>query len=116
MSPTATFDLPVNGTFTATTNSGQLQRAVIADSAGNQLWTAQGSGTRVQIGSGALSAQTGLTVTLSWSADNGVTWQTSDLNNGGPYAIGRLRMFTVVGENGDDTDYNDLILQFTWRQ
>ncbi|MFG2825625.1 fucose-binding lectin II [Kitasatospora sp. NPDC048365] len=38
----------------------------------------------------------------------------SKLNSGGPFEVGSLNLLVVVAENGDDTDYNDTILEFSW--
>jgi len=36
------------------------------------------------------------------------------LNTGGPYLIGSYNLLIIVAENGDDSDYNDAILEFSW--
>jgi len=38
----------------------------------------------------------------------------SSLNSGGPYAIGNYNLLVVVAENGDDSDYTDSIVEFSW--
>ncbi|GJN76037.1 hypothetical protein PLICBS_010148 [Purpureocillium lilacinum] len=37
----------------------------------------------------------------------------SKLKSGGPYNIGTYRMLVVVAENGDDSDYNDVVAEFS---
>jgi hypothetical protein len=35
----------------------------------------------------------------------------SELQHGGPFEIGTYKMLMVVAENGDDDDFNDVVLQ-----
>ncbi|WP_073787936.1 fucose-binding lectin II [Streptomyces uncialis] len=47
-------------------------------------------------------------------SDGGESGKPSKLNNGGPYSIGTYNMLIIVAENGDDSDYNDAIIEFSW--
>ncbi|GAA2837649.1 hypothetical protein GCM10010441_72480 [Kitasatospora paracochleata] len=47
-------------------------------------------------------------------ADADGIFKPSKLNSGGPYDIGNYHLLVAVAENGDDTDYNDTILEFNW--
>ncbi|WP_431681231.1 fucose-binding lectin II [Kitasatospora sp. KL5] len=47
-------------------------------------------------------------------ADADGVFKPSRLNSGGPYDIGNYNLMVVVAENGDDADYNDAILEFSW--
>lgn len=38
----------------------------------------------------------------------------SALNSGGPYRVGQYNLMVVVAENGDDVDYDDAVLEFSW--
>ncbi|MFF3788037.1 fucose-binding lectin II [Streptomyces sp. NPDC001933] len=54
-----------------------------------------------------------LHATFEYSNGGGV-FTPSKLNAGGPYEIGNYNILVVVAENGDDSDYNDTILEFSW--
>ncbi len=104
-----------NANLTVTTNTGNTERVTINDSAGNTLYTFTGSGERNVIGNVAFANPGALTATLTYSADGGATWNASQTQTGGPYSIGSANFYLIVGENGDDSDYNDIVLQFNWR-
>ncbi|MEU2253872.1 fucose-binding lectin II [Nocardia xishanensis] len=36
------------------------------------------------------------------------------MKRGGPYAIGSYHLLVLVAENGNDADYNDAIVEFSW--
>lgn len=104
-----------NFNLTVTTNSGNTQRVTLNDSAGNTLQTSTGSGERNIISTTAIANPGGLTATLAYSADGGATWKDSPTQTGGPYSIGNVNFYLIVGENGDDSDNNDVVLQFNWK-
>jgi len=54
-----------------------------------------------------------LKATFTFSGPDGVI-KTSKLNKGGPYIIKSYNVLIIVAENGDDSDYNDSILEFSW--
>ncbi|MFF3959640.1 fucose-binding lectin II [Streptomyces sp. NPDC001890] len=54
-----------------------------------------------------------LHATFEYSNGDGVLTP-SKLNTGGPYEIGNYNILVVVAENGDDSDYNDTILELSW--
>lgn len=51
-------------------------------------------------------------VVFEYDAGNGEK-KASKLRYGGPYEIGRFRMLVLVAENGDDSDYNDVVVEFS---
>jgi len=105
-----------NANLTVTANnSANTQRVTLNDSNGNPLYTFTGSGERAAIGNAAVANPGGLTATLEYSGDGGVTWNDSLTQAGGPYGIGSSGFYLIVGENGDDADYNDVVLQFGWK-
>lgn len=59
------------------------------------------------------SGTTPLTAVFEYAGDDGV-FKPSSLNRGGPYEIGKYHLMIAVAENGDDSDYNDTILEFSW--
>jgi len=85
------------------------------DSNGNTLYTFTGSGERTIIGNAAVSNPGSLTATLEYSPNGGLTWNASLTQARGPYGIGSSGFYPIVGENGDDADYNDVVLQFSWK-
>ncbi|MFJ8729190.1 fucose-binding lectin II [Streptomyces bauhiniae] len=54
-----------------------------------------------------------LNAVFEYAGDDGV-FQPSSLRWGGPYEIGKYNLLVAVAENGDDSDYNDTILEFSW--
>ncbi|KAL7911021.1 hypothetical protein GGI35DRAFT_478411 [Trichoderma velutinum] len=52
--------------------------------------------------------------TFEYIQEDGSVFLPSKLNAGGPYDIGTYNLLVVVAENGDDSGYNDLILEITW--
>lgn len=96
----------------AKSNSSALQRITINDGSQDILaFTGSGEGNSI-IGQGTLTDKTQLTIKFEFQ--QGGQWKGSVLNSGGPYVIGTYNMLIVVAENGDDSDYNDSILEFTW--
>jgi Fucose-binding lectin II (PA-IIL) len=113
----ATIIFPPNTAIqvTATTNSPLAQQVTITDNnAVNLVFT--GSGERTMIGQSTFSTSSPVQATFTYQSTLNQGWLNSVLNSGGPYVIGRSGFLLVVAENGDDTDYNDCVLQFSWRQ
>lgn len=53
--------------------------------------------------------------TLKIQNRRGGSLQTSALKAGGPYEIGRQIFSIITSEDGDDNDFNDSVVKFTWR-
>jgi hypothetical protein len=51
---------------------------------------------------------------LEYDSGDG-SWVGSQTNTGGPYMIGSSGFAIVVSENGDDSDFNDIVVQFSWK-
>ncbi|KAM0702203.1 hypothetical protein Q7P35_011113 [Cladosporium inversicolor] len=51
--------------------------------------------------------------TFSYEADG--KQQTSKIRSGGPYALGELQSIMLAVENGDDVDYNDVLVQLLFK-
>ncbi|WP_331772745.1 fucose-binding lectin II (plasmid) [Embleya sp. NBC_00888] len=102
----------VSVTVKAKTNSRSTQTVKVTGDAGTDL-TFGGSGeTNTVIGQTTLTGQTKVTALFQYG-DGGAA-KPSSLNSGGPYAIGSYNLLVIVAENGDDSDYNDAILEFGW--
>ncbi|WP_437574362.1 fucose-binding lectin II [Sorangium sp. So ce887] len=77
-------------------------------------------------GSGERNAMTGQSTVVSnsraklqakfeYQTDINAEWiKSRQLKSGGPYTIGNYNLMVIVAENGDDGDYNDSILEFSW--
>ena len=98
----------------AKTNASAVQGIAITD--GNSVnLSYSGSGQHnTVIGQSSVSTSSPLTVTFTYQDPTGAT-RNSQLSQGGPYVIGSTNMIVVVAENGDDMDFNDCVLQFSWR-
>ena len=97
-----------------TTNAPRTQRATIIID-GNTSGPFTGSGERNLIGSDSTDSGSGLVrVILEYDSGDG-SWVGSQTNTGGPYVIGSSGFAIVVGENGDDSDFNDIVVQFSWK-
>lgn len=78
------------------------------------------------VGSGERNAMTGqwtivanarapLQAKFEYQTDINAEWlKSSQLKSGGPYTIGSYNLLVIVAENGDDADYNDSVLEFSW--
>ncbi|MFJ1937672.1 fucose-binding lectin II [Kitasatospora sp. NPDC088160] len=95
------------------TNSKLLQSVKLTSKDGqvDQLFT--GTGERNTIGQTALTGVSQLVATFEYGESEGVL-KPSNLNSGGPYEIGAYNLMVIVAENGDDSDYNDTVLEFSW--
>lgn len=113
----ASITLPddVDVTVEVKTNSQSKQKVSIKSDKGDVNLNFEGSGERNKLGGETQTKRFGspLKVTFEY-ADASGKWKPSTLQKGGPYAVGRLNILFVVAENGDDADYNDCTLQFSW--
>jgi preprotein translocase subunit SecD len=48
---------------------------------------------------------------LTFSYEEGGKQKASELQQGGPYNIGRVQAVIIAAENGDDSDFNDAVAQ-----
>jgi hypothetical protein len=97
----------------AKTNSSRIQKITVAG-IGTADFVFQGSGERnTIIGQTSFTASSGVTVKFEYLNGDG-TVSNSKLNSGGPYQIGAYNLLVFVAENGDDSDFNDAILEFSW--
>lgn len=63
------------------------------------------------------NARAKLRAKFEYQKDLDGEWQESrQLKFGGPYTIGHYNLLVIVAENGDDNDYNDSILEFSWNK
>ncbi|WP_275462243.1 fucose-binding lectin II [Streptomyces noursei] len=60
-----------------------------------------------------LKSEAPLAAVFEYAID-GVFTASKGTNAGGPYDIGNYHILVLVAENGDDADYNDTILEFSW--
>lgn len=92
------------------TNAKVAQRVRLVD----QEFTGAGEGNMV-IGETVFtpSGKSPLTAVFEYAGDDGV-FKPSSLKSGGPYEIGKYNLLIAVAENGDDSDYNDTVLEFSW--
>ena len=107
----------VTVTIKVTTNSRYTQKITI---------TRNDEALCVFAGSGEHNAMTGqstivassrakLQAKFEYQTDINAEWlQSRQLKSGGPYTIGSYNLMVIVAENGDDSDYNDSILEFSW--
>jgi hypothetical protein len=111
----ANISLPSGKVITAKgkTNSPLQQRISLTQAQnGQEIGTFSGSGERTVIGQMDISGQSNIRAIFE-SQING-QWSKSRLQSGGPYVIGKYNLIVVVSESGDDTDYNDSILELSW--
>ncbi|MGV9823094.1 fucose-binding lectin II [Nocardia xishanensis] len=97
------------------TNSRHPQKVRFWDDLGGIDYVFSGAGAaNTEIGRASLRA-TGqpYSVDFAYSGD-GDGWQQSIVKRGGPYDIGSYHLLVLVAENGDDADYNDAIVEFSW--
>ncbi|TDC79694.1 fucose-binding lectin II [Streptomyces hainanensis] len=98
------------------TNSKHTQQVRLGRADGSVDHTYSGSGdSNTVIGNNRITADGKqlYSATFEYSDGDGAM-QPSKLNSGGPYDIGEYHIMVVVAENGDDADYNDSILEFSW--
>ncbi|MFI5617927.1 fucose-binding lectin II [Streptomyces sp. NPDC051567] len=103
--------LPVH--VKAKTSSRFIQTVKVTSADGSVDLRFTGSGERVSIGDATITGQSQITATFEYNDSDGTT-RPSALRSGGPYQIGSYNLMVVVAENGDDTDYNDSLLEFSW--
>jgi hypothetical protein len=101
----------------AKTNSPLAQQVTITD--GNEVnitYTGSGQNNTI-IGQSTFSTRGDsiLTAMFTYQPTGNQGWLNSGLKSGGPYTIGNYNILAIVAENGDDADYNDCILEFSWR-
>lgn len=56
-----------------------------------------------------------LTFTFSYEAEAKGQPKTSKVRSGGPFALGNLQSIILAVENGDDVDYNDVLVQLLFK-
>ncbi|RGD56681.1 hypothetical protein DR950_01745 [Kitasatospora xanthocidica] len=113
---TAEISLPAGAKVAvkAKTNSSNAQKVQLTSKDGNVALSFSGSGERnAVIGQETITGQAGLTAVFEFASAEG-DFRPSKLNSGGPYEIGAYNLMVLVAENGDDADYNDTILEFSW--
>ncbi|MFD7579031.1 fucose-binding lectin II [Kitasatospora sp. NPDC059817] len=101
-------------TVKAKTNSALLQSVKLTSKDGqlDQQFTGTGEHNTV-IGQTTITDVSQLVATFEYGESDGAL-KPSSLNSGGPYEIGAYNLMVIVAENGDDSDYNDTILEFSW--
>ncbi|MFE7532543.1 fucose-binding lectin II [Kitasatospora sp. NPDC057542] len=113
---TAEISLPADAKVTvkAKTNSSSTQQVRLTGKDGTVDLLFSGTGEHnTAIGQETITGPAVLTAVFEFAAADGA-FRPSKLNSGGPYAIGNYNLLVVVAENGDDADYNDTILEFSW--
>ncbi|MFF2747380.1 fucose-binding lectin II [Kitasatospora sp. NPDC058048] len=113
---TAEISLPAGTQVTvkAKTNSSSVQQVRLTGQDGGVDLLFSGTGERnTVIGQETVTGQAGLKAVFEYAGADGV-FRPSKLNSGGPYEIGNYNLLVVVAENGDDADYNDTVLEFSW--
>ncbi|MGW3182916.1 fucose-binding lectin II [Kitasatospora sp. NPDC001119] len=113
---TAEISLPAGAKVAvkAKTNSSNVQKVRLTSKDGVVDLAFSGTGEHnAVIGQQTITGQAGLTAVFEFSDGDGV-FKPSRLNSGGPYEIGAYNLMVLVAENGDDADYNDTVLEFSW--
>ncbi|AGP35920.1 hypothetical protein SCE1572_16265 [Sorangium cellulosum So0157-2] len=104
-------------TIKVTTNSRHTQRITVTRN-DEVLCVFAGSGERnAMTGQSTIVANSRakLQAKFEYQTDINAEWRKShQLKSGGPYAIGSYNLLVIVAENGDDSDYNDSVLEFSW--
>ena len=96
---------------TVKTNSPAVQRVTVTKQ-GQAVYQFEGKGERNLIGQETFNGGSA----LDWTFEYGVSdFRPSSLRSGGPYAIGKSNFLIIVAENGDDSDFNDVVVQFDWK-
>ncbi|GAB2699114.1 fucose-binding lectin II [Kitasatospora kifunensis] len=112
----AEISLPAGAKVTvkAKTNSTFTQTVKVTSKDGSVDLLFTGSGERNTFaGQETITGPSQLVATFEYSESDGSV-KPSKLNSGGPYQIGAYNLMVIVAENGDDADYNDAILEFSW--
>ncbi|MEU0634091.1 fucose-binding lectin II [Streptomyces sp. NPDC005989] len=97
------------------TNSKAMQKVTLKDNHDRVDLEFAGTGEKNTIGDKTITPvdKSLFTAVFEYAGDDGV-FKPSKLNSGGPYDIGNYHLMVVVAENGDDSDYNDTVLEFSW--
>ncbi|WP_437596595.1 fucose-binding lectin II [Sorangium sp. So ce590] len=107
----------VTVTIKVTTNSRYTQKITVTRN-DEVLCVFAGSGERnAMTGQSTVvsNARAKLRAKFEYQTDINAEWLKSrQLKSGGPYVIGNYNLMVIVAENGDDGDYNDSILEFSW--
>lgn len=107
----------VTVTVKVTTNSRYTQKITVTRN-DEVLCVFAGSGERnAMTGQSTIvaSSRAKLQAKFEYQTDINAEWLKShQLKSGGPYTIGNYSLMVIVAENGDDSDYNDSILEFSW--
>ncbi|WP_049650879.1 fucose-binding lectin II [Kitasatospora sp. MY 5-36] len=113
---TAEISLPAGAQVAvkAKTNSSNVQKVQLTSKDGvvDLAFSGTGEG-NAPIGQSTVTGPAVLTAAFEFAAADG-DFKPSKLNSGGPYTIGAYNLAVVVAENGDDADYNDTVLEFSW--
>ena len=105
----------------ATAEGLNKQYTITSNSSRKQIISAKvddGSATEHQITGGGTKNQavvlpkSAKKVVLTLSYESDCKKNPSELKTGGPYFFGLVQIAAVTAENGDDTDYNDAVVQF----
>ncbi|XXY51802.1 fucose-binding lectin II [Sorangium sp. So ce269] len=107
----------VTVTIRVTTNSRHTQKVTVTRN-DEVLSVFAGSGERnAMTGQSTIvaSSRAKLQAKFEYQTDINAEWlRSSQLKSGGPYTIGNYNLLVIVAENGDDSDYNDSIVEFSW--
>ncbi|WP_437752340.1 fucose-binding lectin II [Sorangium sp. So ce1389] len=107
----------VTVTIKVTTNSRHTQKVTVTRN-DEVLSVFAGSGERnAMTGQSTIvaSSRAKLQAKFEYQTDINAEWlKSSQLKSGGPYTIGNYNLLVIVAENGDDSDYNDSIVEFSW--
>ncbi|WP_437808040.1 fucose-binding lectin II [Sorangium sp. So ce1078] len=107
----------VTVTIRVTTNSRHTQKITVTRN-DEVLCVFAGSGERnAMTGQSTVvaSSRAKLQAKFEYQTDINAEWLKSrQLKSGGPYTIGSYNVMAIVAENGDDSDYNDGILELSW--
>lgn len=113
----AEFSLPTGRTVQvkAKSNAKTTQKVTLRSADGAVDLEFTGTGERTQFGEATITPTENfrLHAVFEFAGGDGV-FRPSTLNSGGPYEIGTYNLLVVAAENGDDTDHNDTILEFSW--
>ncbi len=99
--------------LTVTSNSQNTQKVTVKGG-GNVDFQFSGSGERNVLGQTAFTTNSPMLVNFQWSPPRVESYRDSVVRSGGPYSIGKSNFVILVAENGDDNDFNDTVVQFSW--
>lgn len=97
-------------------SSKSEQHVTLRDKSGAVRLEFSGSGENQIIGEATVNTSENyqLDAVFAYAVADDIRNPSKGLNSGGPYEIGNYNLMVVVAENGDDNDYNDAILEFSW--